>query len=393
MRYTILDGFRGFFLLFMAVIHFNGPVGSWLANLHHQHFGWVEDAQGFVFISGMVVGMVYGRKFLKAPGVRAIFRPILERIRTIYAHQIGLVLILLVSALTLGTYAPEDFGPYQQAPATFTLSSLLLLSSSSNMGILPMYILFLLVTPFAFAMLHRGQAALFFTIMALAWLSAQSSLYGWAVYQGQLALNEQGIPARFGLYFNLFGWQTLFFTGLYAGFRMAQDRLDLGFLRQAQWRSVFFLAVAAFFALGVYDLLVQMQAFGADYTNRIMSRNDRSLLGAIYPFAFAIDLFMVVWLLQAGVDDRARWIRRLAEGVRWFFTRPWLVFLGQHSLHVFSYHILVYYLLATAMPFFTLSQTGKTAVLIASVASLYLAAYGHRWLVQRERSLAAVAAG
>jgi hypothetical protein len=393
MRYTILDGFRGFFLLFMAVIHFNGPIGSWLANLHHQHFGWVEDAQGFVFISGMVVGMVYGRKFLKSPSVRAIYRPILERMRTIYSHQLGLVLILLAAALALGANAPPDFGPYQQAPATFTLSSLLLLSSSSNMGILPMYILFLLVTPFAFAMLHRRRVAPFFAIMALAWLSAQSSLYGWAVYQGQLALNEHGIPARFGLYFNLFGWQVLFFTGLYAGFRIAEDKLDLDFLRQAQWRWVFFLALGAFFVLGCYDVLVQTQTLGAEYSNRIMSRNDRSLLGAIYPFAFAIDLFIVVWLLQVGEEDRARWIRSLAVWLRWLFTRPWLVFLGQHSLHVFSFHILVYYLLVTVMPFFTLSQTGKTAVLIVSVASLYLSAHGHRWLVQREKAGAAVAAG
>ncbi|MGL6043624.1 MAG: OpgC domain-containing protein, partial [Sandaracinobacteroides sp.] len=61
MRYPLLDGFRGFFLLFMTIIHANEILDTVAGKLNHHYFGWVEDAQGFVFISGFVVALVYGR--------------------------------------------------------------------------------------------------------------------------------------------------------------------------------------------------------------------------------------------------------------------------------------------------------------------------------------------
>jgi hypothetical protein len=274
-RLVILDGFRGFFLLFMAVLHYDGLTESWLGKLHHQYFGWVEDAQGFVFISGIVVGLVFGKRFLQAPTLGAIFGPILARVRTIYFHQAGLVAILLAAALGLGVYAAPDLAPYQEAPVTFTVSSLLLLSSSSNMGILPMYILFLLVTPFALRAMHRDQVAPYFAAMLLAWLAAQTNLAGFGFYQIQLLLRDQGVPASFGLYFNALGWQVLFFGGLFVGFRMAQKRLDLSFLRQAQWRVTFFMALAAVILLGIYDLVVELRLLGDDYSTRILIRRQK----------------------------------------------------------------------------------------------------------------------
>ncbi len=390
-RLLIIDGFRGYFLLFMAVAHFHGVTGSWLANLHHQNFGWVEDAQGFVFLSGLVVGLVYGRRFMRHPSMAEAYASILARVRTIYSHQAGLVLILLAAAVMLGPLAPRDLAPFQQAPATFTISSLLLVSSSANLGILPMYIFFMLATPLAFWMLRRGLEAPFFAAILLAWLAGQTNLAGMAVYQAQLALNDVGVPARFGLYFNLFAWQALFFCGLFVGYRMAENRIDLGFLRQEQWRIVFLMALGAILLLGVYDLAIQLRLLGDDYSIRILTRSDRAILGVIYPFAFAIDLFAIVWLLQAGPTDRSRWVRRAAAWIDWLFTRRWLIVLGQHSLHVFSFHILIYYLLATVMPMVELSQPARALVLVVSVLSLYLAAWGHGALQARQAAARAAA--
>lgn len=58
----------------------------------------MEDAQGFVFISGLVVALVYGRIGMQR-GEAAMSEGVHKRIRTIYAHQAGLVLILFASAL------------------------------------------------------------------------------------------------------------------------------------------------------------------------------------------------------------------------------------------------------------------------------------------------------
>jgi hypothetical protein len=132
-RLTIIDGFRGFFLLFMGVHHFNTILGTTLGMLNHHRLGWVEDAQGFVFISGLVVGVVYGRKFMRRPD--AIYAPILARVKTIYMHQAALILILLAAALYLGPEAARQFRPYVEDPTTFSAASLMLLTASSNMGI------------------------------------------------------------------------------------------------------------------------------------------------------------------------------------------------------------------------------------------------------------------
>ncbi|MBA3326143.1 MAG: OpgC domain-containing protein [Rhodobacteraceae bacterium] len=301
-----------------------------------------------------------------------------------YSHQAGLVAILLAATLLLGPLAAPDLAPFREAPATFAISSLLLLSSSANMGILPMYIFFLLATPFALRLLHRGLVAPFFAAILLGWLAAQTNLFGLAMYQVQPMLTGRGIPANFGLYFNLLGRQALFFGGLFVGFRMAQGRLDLEFLRQPQWRTVFFMAAAAVVLLGVYDLVIKLRLLGDDYSTRILIRTDRAILGFFYPLAFAIDFFVIAWLLKAGPQDRAVWVRRAAAGVDWLFTRRFLVVLGQHSLQVFSFHILVYYLLATLLPPLELPALARAAVLVVSIASLYLAAAGHARLQERD---------
>ncbi len=383
-RLTIIDGFRGFFLLFMAVVHFGGLTDSWLAKVNHHSFGFVEDAQGFVFVSGLMVGLVYGRKFLKGPTVARIAGPLLDRVRTIYSHQVGLILILLAVALALGAAAPRDLAPYVDAPLTFTVSSLLLLSSSAHMGILPMYIFFMLAAPFAFWMLHRGLVVPFFLLMVVLWLVAQTGLAGFTMYRLQLALGEIGVPARFGLYFNSFAWQALFFSGLYFGYRMAEGRLDLSFLREEQYRVAFFIALGAVVLLGVWDRVVDWQLLGEDGTRRFISGTHRSLLSFVYPIAFALDLFLIVWLLQVGGRDRVPMVRQASDWLRWLFTRPFLVVLGQHSLHVFSAHILVYYLLAILLTRFEPSAFGREAILVVAVASLYLVAWGRNW--QQERA-------
>jgi hypothetical protein len=60
LRLTVIDGFRGMFLVFMVIIHANGILKTTFGKLNHHYFGWVEDAQGFVFMSGLVVGLGSG---------------------------------------------------------------------------------------------------------------------------------------------------------------------------------------------------------------------------------------------------------------------------------------------------------------------------------------------
>ncbi|MFO1106203.1 MAG: OpgC domain-containing protein [Amaricoccus sp.] len=391
-RLRTIDGFRGFFLLFMGIVHFNGITDSVLGRLNHHRFGWVQDAQGFVFISGLVVGLVYGRKYLRNPSISAIYDPILRRVGTIYSHQAGLVLILLAAALLLGSAAPSNLSAYQREPVAFTVSSLLLITASTHLGILPMYIFYLLATPFAFHALGRGHVVPFFLAILLSWLFAQTGLIEFGMEALADGLLRWDLELNFGIGFNAFAWQLFFFGGLYFGFRMAEGRLDLGWLAEPQYRVAFQMSVLAIVALGLFYRAVNWHMLGPAYSLSFDARTDRGLLTFIFPIAFLLDLFAVVWMLRIGVTDRNAWIRLPSVAVAWLFSRQSLVVLGQHSLHVFSFHILVFYLLATIVPRFDLSAAGRALVLVAATASLYLAAYGHAWLQARDTRRKAPAA-
>ncbi len=391
-RLQTIDGFRGFFLLFMGIVHFNGVTDVVLGKLNHHRFGWVQDAQGFVFISGLVVGLVYGKKYLRNPSVSAIYGPILTRVRTIYSHQVGLILIMLAAALLLGSEAASNFGPYQREPVAFTLSSLLLLTASTHMGILPMYIFYLLAVPFALYALGRGYVAPFAFAVMFAWLFGQTGIVEFGMERLADWLRPHGLDLNFGIGFEAFSWQLFFFGGLFFGFRMAEGRLDLDWLGQAQYRVLFQMSLVAIVLFGLLYRTVNWEMLGDEFSAAFNIRTDRGLLTPIFPIAFLVDLFVVVWMLRVGVSDQNRLIRTASAAMAWVFSRQFLVVLGQHSLHVFSWHIVMFYLLATVVPRFDLSEAGRTLVLIAAVGSLYLAAYGHAWLQTREREARAPAA-
>jgi hypothetical protein len=390
-RLLTIDGFRGFFLLFMGVVHFNYVTHSILGKINHHRFGWVQDAQGFVFISGLVVGLVYGKKYLRAPTIRAISAPVLNRVRTIYTHQVCLILILLTVALLLGVAAPPEMQAYVREPFAFTLSSVLLATASPQMGILPMYIFYLLVTPFAFHALARGYALPFVLAVVLSWLFAQTGLVEFGLAAFADWLQRFGIDLQFKIGFEAFAWQIFFFCGFYFGFQMARDKLDLRWMEEEQARVAFLMSIAAIVALGVFFRLVQDGWVSAEYSELYKQRDDRGLLTFIYPIAYALDLFAVVWMLRVGVTDRSRWIRGASRGLAWLFSRRLLVVLGQHSLHVFSWHILVYYALAIVVPPLDLSAASRSIILVAAVASLWIAAFGHAWLQDREKTRARLA--
>ncbi|PZX16017.1 hypothetical protein LX81_02289 [Palleronia aestuarii] len=384
-RLYIIDGFRGFFLLFMGIVHFNGILGTTIGRYNHHVVGWVEDAQGFVFISGMVVGLVYGKKFLRSDDPSTATRAIWARIRTIYSHHAGLIFIFLASALLLGAAVPNVLAPYAREPIVFTMTSLVFTSSSMHMGILPMYIGFMVFVPLAFRWLHEGKDPAFWALVGVCWLAAQTALAGFLMNLAQNGLRVAGVPVTFGIYFNLLGWQVLFFVGLFFGFRMAQGRLDLSVLSAPGYRLAFLIAGTGIILLAIYKLSLGNGVFPADFFTRDLVRNlnERSTLSTIYVAAFALDAFVIVWLLNAGVTDRAAWVRGLSGAIRWLFSRPALVFLGQHSLHVFSFHLLVFYAMGILVEHTDMTEFVRSLVLVAATASLWLAAWAHARMQSR----------
>lgn len=373
----------------MMIIHANDILKTTFGKLNHHYFGWVEDAQGFVFLSGLVVGLVYGGKFIKH-GFAVMQRGIWARIRTIYSHQIGLIIIFSAATLifAFGTgYIPGILSSYGNEPFAFPALSALLVTGSAHMGILPMYIVFMAITPFALRLLEQSRYLTYGVIVATCWTIAQTRLPDALVAGSEAFLADAGHDLNLGIFFNVLGWQALFFAGLFIGFLMGSKRLNTDFLRTAEMRNVFLICLALFFFFGVYDRIVFDNWINDEFSAAIKSEVDRGNLSTIYVVTFAVDLMIVVWLLGPGMTDRNLVINHASNLLNRIVTFRPLVFLGQHSLHVFSAHILIVYVIAVIYQNGPPTQSIGMAIIFASLAILYCVAWMHSRHVARTKAV------
>lgn len=388
MRYQIIDGFRGFFLVFMCVVHMNGITDVVLGKLNHHYFGWVEDAQGFIFISGVVVGLVYGR-ILVQKGFAAMRRKIFRRVRTIYSHQIGLILILFTGALALGAFEiyPAVLVRYSEEGFPFIIASSLLIAASMHMGILPIYIFFMLATPFVLVAIQRGYAIVVALGSLLLWFFlGQSGALDLLTQTAEAGLSAAGLDMKLGIFFNVFGWQVLFFAGLYFGVLLERNELNFDFMYKRKSYYVFIMCFVAFMVFGLLDRVVFVGWLVPDFSDNFLTLNSRRDFAPVYVISFFVDLYLVAWLLTAGRSCGVRVFEYSGALIQWLFTRRPLVLLGRHSLHVFSFHILLVYLSAILLEGRAVSEFEGGAIILLSVLSLYLPVYGHRWMQDRARA-------
>ncbi len=387
MRIETLDGFRGFFLFFMMIIHVNVWTGVTIGKVNHHYFGWVEDAQGFVFISGFVVALVYGR-LLTGSDPSACRRAVWARARTIYGHHAFLVACLLLASLaaTLNGVSPQVLRPFQEAPLAMALASLGLVGAARDMGILPMYIWFMLITPLVLAALRRGYGPWLAALSIAAWLLAQTGAMQAVLAMSEDRLAAAGHPVRLGLFFNLLGWQLLFFGGIGIGYRHLTRRIDLSGLTGRTMQRAFWAGLALVVAFGIFDRIVFNDLFGAAFSAAALEVIDRGNLSTLYVATFVLDLCLLAWLLSAGAGTGSRAIRVLAASARVIFANRAFVFLGRHSLHVFTAHILFVYAVAVWVDLASPGQLARNLALLASPLVLFAVASWHESSGQRSRA-------
>ncbi len=376
MRISIIDGFRGFFLFFMMVIHLNVELKTILGRLNHHYFGFVEDAQGFVFISGFVVGLVYTSKYLKS-SYSDLKQAIWSRIYTIWTHQAGLVLIFLSSAVILSFFNlyPSILSHYANEPIFFTLASLGLVGASKHMGILPMYIYFLIVTPLVLKAFTKGYAPAILVLSVFLWTVGQTGILDWMSDTAHDSFAERGIIIDFGIFFNILSWQTIFFGGLWLGYLSCRKKLSLEFLKQPGYTLAAFFAVMLFIYFGLLDRAVHWTWVSESFSQSFKAQEVRADFSTVHVINFATDLFLMTWLIYAGRDSKIKFFEILSSWLQWLFTRRALVFLGQHSLHVFSFHLLIVYLVGVIFDSGPPDEITGSIVLVLGVASLYIPAW------------------
>src|SRR5437868_12541420 len=202
-----VDLLRGFCIFAMVVDHFGGD--SWLYAITGGNRFYVSAAEGFIFISGFVMGQAYRTKRDRA-GLTAAMTEALRRARTLYVATV--VLTLIFSCLYLYTdialWTGRDFGLGIDSPFEIFIAAVTLHYTYHGTDILAMYTLLLLVAPLILLLLSVGE---WYWVLGVSWL-------WWLIYQ--FYPEDASIPwyIRHGENFPLAAWQVLFITGSVLGF-------------------------------------------------------------------------------------------------------------------------------------------------------------------------------
>ena len=347
-RDSFLDSLRGVFHVVMLMDHlpFILPGMFAITGSLYEGLGYVTVAEGFVFLSGYVSGLVYTRAW-RENGVSATWRKALVRARDIYLCYILAVVLLLAlvkvagsSQMKWGTWGPllTDSLPISVFRIAF------LLRQPTFLEILPMYSALLLVVPILVGLLERGRWVLVCTASLAVWIAAQFDAR--QLLLRAVHLDTVIIPG----YFNAFGWQILFISGLMCGYKT--------YAAGGQWLphgwklpALAYLIVSILFMMrhGVFDWTPPYQL------------TTRLTLGPLR----LLNFFAAVFLLCK--------IRPLVE--KWIAWRGF-AFLSKHSLQVFAFHLFPVYLAALVIgDRISLPWWGQLLFVLFCLAGLFYIAF------------------
>lgn len=214
-----LDALRGLFLVWMTLTH----LPTRFSDFVNQPIGFVTSAEGFVFISALLVGRLYIRDLIAdESGAR---KRLWKRSLKIYGYHLLMLALAFTVAASLAVHLHKtaitnllDF--YLAHPFVAIIGSVLLLYCPPLLDILPMYVTFLFFTPIVLSAALRFGWRWVLAASGTVWLLAQFGVrdlvHSWTVHVTHLNIPLQETGA-----FNLFAWQAVWTAGLWIGARSA----------------------------------------------------------------------------------------------------------------------------------------------------------------------------
>ena len=344
-----IDLFRGFIILAVVITHIE--VAGPLSFVTLQLVGAITGAEMFVFLSGLVLGMVYPlgvRKFGELKSATGALR------RAGKQYVTTIVIILVVFALsfvpflgadTITTFTDRGTGEdglgaegrtydlYPNAdrlldypPPWYAVRQLLLLEMGPwPFNIMGLFVVLSVTIPAAIWLLRRKM---WWVLLAVSW-----ALYVWR----SLVPDAPALPSQFEAVFPLFLWQVLFTHGLVVGYYRRQIQRALTSL---PGRIITGVAVVAYAAVLIY--LWAGYTYGFD-----PAPFDAGLYDSLYGTAYQrVDmqwgrLLDVVLMVVCTYAILTAFWKPINAAIGWL----WIP-LGQASLYVFVWQ--VFFALAVA---------------------------------------------
>jgi hypothetical protein len=330
-----LDAVRGMFLVIMAGVHVPSPLSHGL----QEPFGFTSAAEGFIFLSACLAGMIFGKSYLKS-GWAEMSNRVWNRAKLVYIVHLAVLLpVALIAWLYARQVAPlaNHFHDFLLHPAGSLLLIPLLLHQPPLFDILPLYVVLLLATPFVLVAAKRHGWGIVLSVSFLGWFAAQFSA---------THLPTTLLPVRGGS-FNLLAWQFLWVAGVALG-----EFSRRGEILSPRFRK-FFITVAGVAVLA--GLCARHGIIpGADINPAIYLWMDKWTLGPLRLLNFAS---WVVFLLAWNPRPPAVLMEQ---------TALW----GRHSLAVFALHLPLVVCAASVIQMFPMTGVEQTFLGLSVIAAI-----------------------
>jgi hypothetical protein len=305
-----IDLVRGILLILMTLNHFRG----WWAKYTWQPLGFFSAAEGFVLLSAIMAGVIYGRPSMsnKSRYLRPIYRSV-----TLYKYHIATAVFIGLVALAIPMYGENWLRwlrPMHLDTWRVFMMEVILIQQPKHLDIIPMYAAFMLLLP---VLLWLSRSKLYFIVLL-------GSLLCWYI-NPYIELRRFAIMNICGdcqySYFNWLTWQFLWVVGVGFGIAITKQNSLLRFLKKPTTSALILL---------ILILLFSIKAQWIDYGIINKENIDRANLGwlrLINLFCFGVFLYSISSYI--GKNLKLRFVNLL----------------GRNSLQVFSLHVILLYLL------------------------------------------------
>jgi hypothetical protein len=348
-RYIELDILRGGLLLMMVVNHAPSP----LRLFTDQPFGFFSTAEAFVFVSAFLAGLLFQRRTEKL-GFEAARAATVSRAFRIYrAHLVTLLFTFVVGGVFLAELPGIQnlLDQYFKNPGAAMLAATALVFQPPLMDILPMYVLFSLLTPCVFWAASRwGWKKVLFGSVGL-WIVSQ-----FRVREMLLASFKDASYLNPGP-FDLLSWQLLWVGGLVFGKCVQEERPIPQFSIRTE--NMFLLLAIVFLALRWYTIAMQIDPGKQFWVF------DKWHLGPLRVMNF----FVTTWVIAKLLPALQRWEIPL---------RPFSV-VGRNMLPVFCCQICLSLLLVAVIDPNKSHKPLATILVLCQILSVFLIAWLLEW--------------
>lgn len=355
-RILAYDGLRGWLLIIISCNHL---FGEYVSKLTREPFGFVSAAEGFVFLSGFIAYLVYGRMAEKTSGRSSTVNSrIWHRCLVIYSFHITTLLFTYAMIWNFPVFKDAWLAFFNienlyQDPISSALLAIVLLEHPAFYDILIMYLVPMLFLPFAIKYLKKGYFYWVAGASLMVWLIAQFVTQ--AIFTPVIFSIFPKITPQIS-YFDPLSWQWLFYMGVLLSYLVHDKKFSFQFSSPIKYSL-----------LGITMTLALIKHMQPEWLISLSEAKNLTLLigsNDSVPLLRQINVLLLAYCFMLTIKK-----------LNVIYTAKLPVFLGQHALPVFAFHtVAIYWLLPILNPYTTTVWYGDVLSCALFIALLLIPA-------------------